>query len=109
MDGKALNSGYRDETWQVRLDGEGPDAGVGLVFIRDTTPEKSNNCLGGVGTGRDWDPRRWPGAGEAVPQSRRGAVRPLRGRPVGRPEGAVGEQQVRRAGAQEEESAASRG
>lgn len=51
----------------MRLDCEGPDAGVGLVFIRDTTPEKSNNCVGGVGTGRDWEAvARSRGSGASV-------------------------------------------
>ena len=48
------SAGHGDEMWQMRLDFEGRDAGVGLVFIRDTS-EKQDNHEEGFGAGGGGD------------------------------------------------------
>lgn len=48
------SAGHGDEMWQMRLDYEGRDAEVGLVFIRDTS-EKLDNFEEAVGAGRGGD------------------------------------------------------
>ena len=53
-DKDVCSAGHGDEMWQMRLDPEGQDAEVGLVFIRDTL-EKQDNREEGVGAGGGGD------------------------------------------------------
>ena len=59
---------HGNEMWQMRLDYEGRDAEIGLVFIRDTS-EKPDSCKEGVGVGGGSDASS-PEKGQGVRRQR---------------------------------------